>query len=357
MSSFKPSNEILALLKKGVVIPASPLALDENRKIDERFQRGLYRYYTSAGAGGIAVGVHTTQFEIRNPEINFFKPLLKLASEEIDSLKIKNNGTIIKIAGVCGNTKQAIQEAEYAVSCGYDLALLSLGALKNEDENSLIKHCIEISKIIGLIGFYLQPAVGGRILPYSFWRKFAEIENVHAIKIAPFNRYQSIDVVRAVAESGREKDITLYTGNDDNIIIDLLTPFNINTKSGVKTIRIMGGLLGQWAVWTKTAVSLLNEIHEFINSSKPIPIEILSKNAALTDANAVIFDVRNNFAGCIPGINEILRRQGLLRFNYCLNPNEVLSLGQSEEIDRISKDYPWLTDDDFIRENINSWID
>jgi dihydrodipicolinate synthase/N-acetylneuraminate lyase len=349
MSLPMPDPQILELLKKGVVIPASPLALDKNRHWDEKSQLAVYWYYAAAGAGGIAVGVHTTQFEIREPQINLFEPLLKYAAGTIDSISKQSGRPLIKIAGICGKTPQAIKEATLAANLGYDAGLLSLGALKDASEKELLDHCREISKIIPLIGFYLQPAVGGRLLPYSFWRQFSEIENVVAIKMAPFNRYQTLDVVRGLAMSGRDKAITLYTGNDDNIILDLFTPYQIQTPWGEKTIRIKGGLLGQWAVWTKSAVDLLESIHQLIQSGADIPAEMLTKNAALTDANAIVFDAANQFAGCIPGINEILRRQGLLQTNYCLNPNEVLSPGQAEEIDRIYRDYPWIPDDEFIK--------
>ena len=346
-----PSKEILNLIKKGVVIPASPLALDQNRKLDEKRQKALFRYYCKAGAGGIAVAVHTTQFEIREPSIALFEPLLGLAARTIDELSQNHFKPIIKIAGICGNTEQAIKEAELASSLGYDVGLLSLSALKDADDDRLIEHCNAISQIIPMMGFYLQPAVGGRVLPYSFWRRFCEIENVVAIKIAPFNRYQTLDVVRAVAFSNREKDITLYTGNDDNIIIDLLTPYQVNTDSGIKTIRIKGGLLGQWTIWTKKAVDLLDKIHAITSTTdKGMPFEMLSINAALTDANAVVFDAANGFAGCIPGINEVLRRQGLVKYSHCLDPELKLSPGQEKELDRIYDEYPWLTDDEFVKE-------
>lgn len=350
-----PSLEIHEILKKGVAIPASPLALDTHRHWDENSQRTVYRYYAAAGAGGIAVGVHTTQFEIRNPEIGLFEPLLKFAAREIDAISHQQNRPLIKVAGVCGKTPQAVREAELASSLGYDMALLSLGALKEESEETLLTHCHEISKIIPMVGFYLQPAVGGRLLPFEFWRRFAEIENVVAIKMAPFNRYQTLDVIRGVALSRREKEITLYTGNDDNIIMDLLTPYKVKTPQGEITLRIKGGLLGQWAVWTHQAVKLLNEIHQVIDSSPSVSMEMLAKNMALTDANSVVFDAAHQFAGCIPGINEVLRRQGILPTNYCLNPNEVLSPGQAEELDRINRDYPFLIDDEFISSHLDEW--
>jgi dihydrodipicolinate synthase/N-acetylneuraminate lyase len=356
MPNPMPDQKILDTIKRGVAIPPLPLALSQNKMIDEKYQRALIRYYYDSGAGGIAVGVHTTQFEIRDPGIDLFQPILKFAAGIIDDCVLKNPRTFIKIAGVCGKTQQAVKEAEYAASLGYDAALLSLAALKNAPDDDLIEHCKAVSCIMPIFGFYLQPAVGGRILPYSFWKQFAGIENVVGIKIAPFNRYQTIDVVRAVAMAGRENEITLYTGNDDNIIMDLLTPYRIHTPGDVKTIRIKGGLLGQWSVWTKKAVEMLEEIHKITDAGKPVPPDLLAKNAALTDANAVLFDAANNFAGCIPGIHEVLRRQGLLKTIDCLDPNLKLSPGQSEEIDRITKDYPFLIDDDFVREHLAEWM-
>lgn len=351
-----PPEGILNVIKKGIVIPACPLALDKNRRIDEKHQKALIRYYCAAGAGGVAVGVHTTQFEIRDPSVGLFTPLLELAATTIDEISEKQNRPNVKIAGVCGQTDQAVAEAELASTLGYDLGLLSLSALKEASEEELIEHCRTVSQIIPLMGFYLQPAVGGRILPYSFWRKFAEIENVIAIKIAPFNRYQTLDVVRAVGHAGREDDIALYTGNDDNIIMDLLTPHVVETEKGRKTLRIRGGLLGQWSVWTKRAVELLDEIHATIDDDKDIPCEMLQRNAALTDANSVVFDAANHFAGCIPGIHEVLKRQGLLKYTHCLNPELGLSPGQREELDRVYREYPWLTDDEFVKEHLDEWL-
>lgn len=351
-----PSSDIMELVRRGVVIPATPLALTSERKLDERRQRALYRYYISAGSGGVAVAVHSTQFEIREPQHGLFKPVLQIGAEEFANTRFSGGRPIIKIAGVCGQTNQAVSEAEYARSLGYDAGLLSLAALGSATEDQLIEHCCEISNIIPIIGFYLQPAVGGRVLPYSFWRRFAEIENVIAIKMAPFNRYQTFDVVRAVADAGREDQITLYTGNDDNIIADLLNPYVIQTPAGEKHLRIRGGLLGQFCVWTRKAVELLDDIHKITASADHVSMDMLRKNIELTDANAVIFDAPNKFAGCIPGIHEILRRQGLLENILCLNPNEVLSPGQSEELDRIQQSYPWMQDDDYVKQNLDSWL-
>ena len=343
-------------LSKGVVIPACPLALDVERRFDERHQVALFRCYGDAGAGGVAVGVHTTQFEIREPRFGLFEPLLRLASSELSAVSDRVGRDLIKISGVCGKTDQAVREASLAASLGYDIGLLSLAALKDATDDELIAHCSRIAEIIPIMGFYLQPAVGGRVLSYSFWRRFAEIENAIAIKISPFNRYQTFDVVRAVADAGREQPITLYTGNDDNIVMDLLTPYVFRTKEVFTTVRIKGGLLGQWSVWTRCAVQMLNDIHALVDRQSVVPAEWLTKNAELTDANGALFDVANRFAGCIAGINEVLRRQGLLASNCCLSEHERLSPGQADEIDRVCKAYPRLTDDDFVAEHLDMWL-
>ncbi|MDQ3243573.1 MAG: dihydrodipicolinate synthase family protein [Gemmatimonadota bacterium] len=329
-------------LRAGQVIPAHPLALDAARRLDERRQRGLTRYYIEAGAGGIAVGVHTTQFAIRDPAIGLYRPVLELAAEEARAAPDTASRPLALIAGVCGHTPQARAEAELAASLGYHAGLLSLGDWRTETEAAMIEHCRAIAEVIPLFGFYLQPAVGGRVLSYDFWRRFSEIPNVWAIKIAPFSRYQTFDVVRAVVETGRE-DIALYTGNDDNIVADLLTPYPIDV--GGTTVRrwIDGGLLGQWAVWTRAAVKLLEHIKRARHSGS-IDSSLLSLGAALTDANAAVFDAANAFRGCIPGIHEVLRRNGLLDGIWCLDPSETLSSGQGENITRVSRSYPELTD-------------
>ncbi|HEY2163179.1 MAG TPA: dihydrodipicolinate synthase family protein [Gemmatimonadaceae bacterium] len=328
-------------LRAGQVIPAHPLALTESRSLDEARQRGLTRYYIDAGAGGVAVGVHTTQFAIRDSGVGLLRPVLELAIEEARA-NAETDRFFAMIAGVCGPTAQAFGEAELAAALGYDAGLLSLGGLGNASDDDLLAHCRTIAEIIPLFGFYLQPAVGGRVLSYRFWREFAEIPNVWAIKIAPFNRYQTIDVVRAVVEAGRD-DVALYTGNDDNIVADLLTPFPISV-GGTTVLRwIDGGLLGQWAVWTRGAVSLLAAIKDARASGEYGPT-LLSHGAALTDANAAVFDAANGFAGCIPGIHEVLRHQGLLDGVWCLDPDEVLSPGQAEEIMRVERNYPEVTD-------------
>jgi hypothetical protein len=332
-----------AQLLSGLVIPAHPLALDRDRKLDERRQRALTRYYLAAGAGGVAIGVHTTQFAIRDPTINLFERVLKIASEET-----RTHG-VVKIAGVCGNRRQATAEAEIAARLGYDAGLLSLGALARESIASLIEHSRIISSIIPIIGFYLQPSVGGRILPYAFWRQFCEIENVVAIKVAPFNRYQTLDVVRALAESGRGREVALYTGNDDNILLDLLTTYNYKDHH----VRFAGGLLGHWAVWTKKAVEYLVTAKQ---CTLDVPSDLLTLAQQITDANAALFDPAHGFRGCIPGIHEILRRQGFLEGRWCLDPQEDLSPGQTEEIDRVCSFYPHLQDDDFVRANLPEWL-
>lgn len=336
-------------LNAGQVIPACPLALNDDGSWSERHQRALIRYYVDAGAGGLAVGVHSTQFAIREPQHGLYKPLLKNVSTWL-SESLPAGSPFVRIAGICGQTPQATAEAGFSVDHGYHAGLLSLGALRDATEEELIRHCRSVSNIIPIVGFYLQPAVGGRMLSYSFWRKLAENERVIAIKIAPFNRYQTWDVIRAVIDSGRD-DLALYTGNDDSIIVDLLTPF---TSQGT-TRFFAGGLLGQWAVWTQVAVNMLKEIQQ-VRSTATLSAEWLSRNVALTDANAAVFDAANGFAGCIPGINEILRRQCLMPSNRCLDANEVLSPNQANELDRVINAYPSLTDHDFVRENRDRWL-
>ena len=343
MEHKKIDNRIFELLHTGSVIPAHPLALDADRQLDEDRQRLLTRYYMAAGAGGVAVGVHTTQFEIRRPEYNLLEPVLRMAAEEVNKTPYAEK--IIKVAGITGDTANAVKEAEMASHFGYHIGLISMGGLPTLSENELIKRTREVAAKIPLFGFYLQPAAGGRLLSYEFWKQFVEIPNVYAIKIAAFNRYQTIDVVRAVCNSPRRDEIALYTGNDDNIIGDLLTPYQFKVKGSRVEKRFIGGLLGHWAVWTSKAVELLKEI----KSDKTDYETLLRKNIAVTDMNAVIFDAKNSFHGCIPGIHEVLRRQGLLEGIWCLNPDEKMSPGQSEEIDRIYNDYPELVDDDFVK--------
>ena len=352
MSRTLDTQQMRQMLNAGAVIPAHPLALTAARKLDEIRQRALTRYYIAAGVGGIAVGVHTTQFEIRDPKHGLFKPVLELAVQTVQEA----TRPLVKIAGICGQTPQAVTEASFAIRTGYDAGLLSLSALKHETVDGLIDHCKAIAEIIPLFGFYLQPAVGGRVLEYDFWRRFAEIENVVAIKIAPFNRYQTLDVVRAVAESGRAKDIALYTGNDDNIILDLLTTYSFLVDGEFLQVRIVGGLLGHWAVWTKRAVEMLAEIQQALALGTPIPQGSLTLAAQVTDANAAFFNPANQFAGCIAGIHEVLRRQGLMQGRWRLNPDEDLSPGQLVEIDRVYAAYPHLNDDKFVAAHLDEWL-
>jgi dihydrodipicolinate synthase/N-acetylneuraminate lyase len=329
------NSKALERFHRGTVIPAHPLALTADGKLDERRQRALTRYYLDAGAGGVAVAVHTTQFAIRDRGL--LEPVLTLAREEARSRE-----DVIAVAGVCGVTQQAVREATLARDLGYDAALLSMAAVGDNQ----IEHVQIVAEILPVVGFYLQPAVGGRVLPYDFWRQFAEIDNVIGIKMAPFNRYQTIDVVRAIAESGRD-DITLYTGNDDNIVVDLLTPH----RFAGKTVRIKGGLLGHWAVWTRRAVELLAQLQ----TAEPTR-ELLRLAIEVTDSNAAFFDAANKFHGCIPGIHEVLRRQGLLDNLRTLDPAETLGPGQLEEIERVYRAYPHLNDDAFVAENLDRWL-
>ena len=330
--------DLRAHLLAGQVIPAHPLALDEARRLDELCQRGLTRYYVDAGAGGIAVGVHTTQFAIRDPRHGLLQPVLELAATTAREAAGVANRTVALIAGACGRTEQALREATLARELGYHAVLLSLAAWHDASDAEVLQHCREVAAVLPLFGFYLQPAVGGRVLDYEFWRAFAEIENVVAIKIAPFDRYRTLDVVRAVADSGR-RDVALYTGNDDSIVTDLLTRFPF----GPDGMRIVGGLLGQWAVWTRRAVEMLEAIKRERDGAQ-LSSDWMRYAAALTDANSAIFDARNRFAGCIPGIHEVLMRQGLMRGTWCLDPAERLSPGQREEIERVLARYPWLGD-------------
>jgi dihydrodipicolinate synthase/N-acetylneuraminate lyase len=330
-------------LAQGLVIPAHPLALTSARKLDERRQRALTRYYLAAGAGGVAVGVHTTQFAIRDAKMGLYRPVLELAMEEA------TKGDVVKIAGVCGSRAQAVKEAELARLLGYDAVLLSMGGLNDIETDDLVSHAKAIADVIPVIGFYLQPSVGGRPLSYDFWREFSKIDNVVAVKLAPFNRYQTIDVVRGVIDSGRARDISLYTGNDDSILIDLLTRWNF----GGDTLRIVGGLLGHWAVWTSKATAHLALAK---HSGRDIPAEMLTLAQQITDANSAFFDPSHGFAGCIAGIHEVLHRQGLLEGIWCLDDKECLSTGQSAEIDRVIKAYPHLSDDSFVRSHVDEWL-
>jgi dihydrodipicolinate synthase/N-acetylneuraminate lyase len=354
MKSDKIPAEVMNKLNEGVVIPALPLALNSNRKLDERRQRALIRYYLDAGAGGVAVAVHTTQFAIRKPEVGLYAPLLDIAREEFDRFSSVTGKPVIRIAGVIGKTDQALREARLALEKGFHMVLLNVNVFRDAVNDEIIKHCKEIASVIPVFGFYLQPAVGGMRLDVDFWRELAAIENVIAIKIAPFNRYQTFDVIRGVAESGRADKIALYTGNDDTILADLLSEYNIEFAGKTIKKRIVGGLLGHWAVWTQKAVMLLEAVHshEYDTNIQ----KTLSLANQITDSNAAFFDARNNFAGCIVGLHEVLRRQGLLEGLWTLNPGEVLSPVQKEEIDRVYRAYPHLNDDIFVKENIDRWF-
>jgi dihydrodipicolinate synthase/N-acetylneuraminate lyase len=341
------SEENKRLLYQGTVIPAHPLVLTSELKLDEIRQRRLTRYYMAAGAGGIAVGVHTTQFEIRNPETYMLEDVLRLASEEVDKAKLE--GPFLRISGVCGPIIQAIQEAKFAVKYNYDMALVSMAALEDQTEDQVLDHIRIIAEIIPVFGFYLQTAIGGRVFTYNFWTQFTTIPNVLGIKVAAFNRYQTLDVVRAVCHSPRRNEIALYTGNDDNIVADLLTTYRFNVNGEIIEKRFAGGLLGHWAVWTQKAVALLAEIKECIYQGTVSLEEMLVKNIQLTDMNAAIFDPAHKFSGCITGIHEVLRKQGLMEGIQTLNPTENLSAGQAEEIERVCRDYPHLVDDAFVK--------
>lgn len=345
---------VMTNLHKGVVIPALPLALDSNRKLDERRQRALIRYYLDAGAGGVAVAVHTTQFAIRRPEIALFRPLLEIANEEFNRFTSKTKKPVIRIAGAIGKTDQALSEAQLALSNDFHAVLLSVAAFHDASNNTILKHCKAVAEIIPVVGFYLQPAVGGRKLDVNFWREFAQIENVIAIKIAPFNRYQTLDVVRGVIESGRSDKIALYTGNDDSILVDLLTEYRFTMGDKIIKKRIVGGLLGHWAVWTHSAVRLLKAVHQGKFDNNVMNSLVLAMQ--ITDSNAAFFDSANNFAGCIVGLHEVLRRQRLLEGLWTLDKDEVLSPGQKEEIDRVYAAYPELNDDTFVAENLDKWL-
>lgn len=348
------SPELLDALRDGLAIPAHPLALDESRRLDEASQRALSRYYIASGAGGIAVGVHSTQFEIRDPEHGLLETVLRMAAEEVERARLDR--PFLMVAGVCGPTEQALREAELARSLGYGAALLSMGGLAGWSERELLERTRQVAERMPVIGFYLQSSVGGRRLSYAFWREFADIPNVVAIKMAPFNRYQTLDVVRAVCSSPRRDEIALYTGNDDNIVADLLTTFRFTIDGEIVEKTIVGGLLGHWAVWTRNAVELLEEIKR-VRKGASMSREWLTWAAQVTDANAAFFDPAHGFEGCIPGIHEVLRRQGLMKGIWCLNPQETLSPGQREEIDRVYAQYPHLNDDAFVAAHLSDWLD
>jgi dihydrodipicolinate synthase/N-acetylneuraminate lyase len=348
-------SENLAVLRRGAVIPAHLLALDGERKLDSRRQRAMTRYYLDAGAGGVAVGVHATQFAIR--DVGLYEPVLELAMQAArDWVPIGGKRPLFMVAGLAGKTEQAVREARIAQQLGYHGGLLSLVAMKGASEDELIAHCRAVAEVMPVIGFYLQRAVGGGDLPASFWRRFAEIENVIAIKMAPFNRYRTLDVIRGVVAAQAEDRVTLYTGNDDHIVLDLLAPFTVVRDGRPITVRIKGGLLGHWSVWTRRAVELLGRIQEAVDKREITP-ELLALDSQVTDGNSAVFDVAHDFHGCIAGCHEVLRRQGILQGVWCLDPNEGLSAGQAEELDRVRRDYPHLVDDDFVRANLARWLE
>ena len=349
--------QIIDKLRSGCVVPAHPLALNSNRKLDEARQKALTRYYLASGAGGLAVGVHTTQFAIHDSKVGLYRLVLELAAETAKKYTESTDcGEPVMIAGIVGDTKNAVKEAKMAVETGYHIGLLSLKDLRGRSIDELIDHAKQVAEVIPIMGFYLQEVISKMVLPVEFWKKFVEIQNMLAIKIAPFNRYQTLDVLEAVAQSGRAGEIALYTGNDDNIINDLLTKFEFKFNNNPVTLRIVGGLLGQWACWTKKAVDYLTCIKGICESEDAIPKDMLTLANQLTLANKAIFDADNHFAGCIPGISYVLKQQGILESVSSLDPDERLSEGQAAMIDRIRKDYPHLTDDDFVKENLHRWL-
>jgi dihydrodipicolinate synthase/N-acetylneuraminate lyase len=341
--------EVIAVLRQGAVLPAHPLALDDKRQLDRQSQRALSRYYIDAGCGGLAVGVHTTQFAIR--DVGLYRPVLELAAATANAWAKR---PLIMIAGAIGKTAQAVEEARTARALGYHAVLLSLAAMKGAPEHEIIEHCVEVAREMPLIGFYLQTEVGGVALSRDFWTRFAAIENVIAIKVAPFDRYKALDVAFGVAAAGAPDRITLYTGNDDHIVADLVTPLTIRTGKHEVTLRFKGGLLGHWSVWTKSAVDLLAKIRASIGKGT-VPDAVLAFDSMVTDCNSVLFDVDNGFAGCIAGCHEVLRRQGLMRTVHCLDPRETLSAGQAAGIDRLYATYPELNDDAFVSRHLALW--
>ncbi len=342
--------DILALLRRGTVIPAHPLALDAARQFDPVHQRALTRYYIDAGAGGLAVGVHATQFAIR--ELGLYEPVLALAAR---TAREWTRRPLVLIAGLSGRTEQALEEARVALTHGYHAGMLSLAPMKGASIDELVAHCAAVAEVMPLIGFYLQTAVGGIALPVDFWRRFAAIDNVVAIKMAPFNRYRTLDVVRGVVAARAEDRVTLYTGNDDHIVLDLLVPYRVRRDEDQVQVRIKGGLLGHWSVWTRTAVEQFERVQRAV-AAGPVDADLLALDSRVTDCNAAFFDVANDFAGCIPGCHEVLRRQGLLQGIWCLDPNETLSPGQAEEITRVCREHADLADDDFVAAHLMRWL-
>jgi hypothetical protein len=335
--------DVLAVLRQGSVIPAHPLALDASRRLDARRQRALTRYYLDAGAGGLAVGVHATQFAIR--EAGLYEPVLELAARSAGEWTRR---PVVMIAGLAGATAPARREAEIALEYGYHAGMLSLAGLRGASIDELIEHCAAVADVIPLVGFYLQTAVG-------FWRRFAALDNVVAIKIAPFSRYRTLDVARGVVAARAEERVALYTGNDDHIVLDLLTPIAVRRGSEEVRVRIVGGLLGHWSVWTRSAVALHERLRAAVAAGR-VDEELLALDARVTDCNAAFFDAAHDFAGCIPGCHEVLRRQGLLEGIWCLDPNETLSPGQAAEIGRVCREHSDLADDEFVRANLARWL-
>ena len=349
------SEKALKILHEGTVIPANPLALDENRKFDEHRQRALVRYYLDSGVGGLAVAVHTTQFEIRDPKHNLLETVLTVAIDESRKYEEATGKTIVMVAGVCGPKEQAVKEAKLAKSLGYDAVLLSPGGLNHLSEDEMIERTAAVAAEMPVIGFYLQNSVGGRKFSYNYWERVCAIDNVVAIKAAPFNRYYTFDVVRAAALSPRADEIALYTGNDDNIVIDLVSNYRFEVDGKVYEKRFIGGLLGHWSVWTKKAVELFEKC-KALHGCDEIPADILKLANEVTDTNAAFFDTANGFKGCIAGLHEVLRRQGLMKGIWCLNPEETMSEGQLEEINRVYEMYPHLNDDEFVKANLEKWL-
>lgn len=357
MNHTELPHAIRELLRHGTVMPAIPLALNERRRFDERRQRALVRYYLDAGVGGLAVGMHFTQFEIRTPGIDLFEPVLRLCAEEVDRYVARARRPIVKVAGFDGRTESSLRQAELARDLGYHCGIASMAAFRGAMEQEMVLHLRHLAKVLPMFGFYLLPGVGGIRLPYSFWREVLEIDNLIGIKIAPFDRYGTVEVARAVADAGRQDAITLYTGNDDSIVYDIITPYRFGPPETAPTVRVRGGLLGQWACWTKSAVALHERLLRVADGVEAITPELLTLSAQITDANSALFDPAHEFAGSIPGVNEILRRQGLLEGNWTLKRDEVLSPGQLAEIDRVCAAYPHLKDDDFVSANLKRWLD
>jgi hypothetical protein len=347
-SQIKP--EVRRLIAEGTVLPAHPLALDASRQLDKTHQRALTRYYIDAGSGGLAVGVHTTQFAIR--DVGLYRPVLELAA---DTASAWTRRPLALVAGLSGPTRQALAEADVARGIGYHAGLLSLAAMKSAPEDEIVTHCEAVAREIPLVGFYLQPAVGGVALSANFWRRFAAIDNVIAIKIAPFNRYRTLDVLRGVCAAGALERITLYTGNDDHILLDLVLPFDLRDNGITVRTHIRGGLLGHWSVWTASAIKQF-EMCKAARDKPSVPSDLLALDARVTDCNSAFFDVANNFHGCIAGCHEVLRRQGLMSGIWCLDPAEGLSPGQMQEIDRVYNEHADLSDDDFVAANLSKWL-